>query len=315
MVAEWLNLMEQRPSRLPANHRALPLRAVVDLYHGREVKRLTAKTYDGHASALAALWTKAVKAGHIRDDRANPFGGHRVASTSPQPEEPKGFSGEELAAMFALPIFTKGERPKGGKGHASYWMPLIMLWTGSRPEEAAQLMVDDFREVAGSGWTMTYTDLGIHPHKGQRSLKTSRKRSGRRTIPVPQALLDLGLIAYVQHLRDSRETAMFPLLRTKGARKLLATAWDEWWGKLLYSRSILTKDGPPRQPAREFRHTWTTAARASAIPRDVREYAQGHKAAGGTANEGYGDLSPLGKQLAHLGFGGLDLSGVKPWKP
>jgi integrase len=315
MVAEWLNLMEQRPSRLPANHRALPLREVVDLYQGRdEVKRLTAKTYDGHASALAALWTKAAKAGQIRDDRANPFGGHRVASTAPQPEEPKGFSGEELAAMFALPIFTKGERPKGGKGHASYWMPLIMLWTGSRPEEAAQLMVDDFREVAGSGWTMTYTDLGIHPHKGQRSLKTSRKRSGRRTIPVPQALLDLGLIAYITHLRTSGEKALFPLLKTKSARKLLATAWDDWWRDLVYARGILVK-GVGRQPAREFRHTWTTAARASEIPREVREYAQGHKAAGGTANEGYGDLAPLGRQLARLRFEGLDLSGVKIWVP
>lgn len=314
MVAEWLNLMEQRPSRLTINHRALPLRDVVDLYKGMDVKRLTAKTYDGHASALATLWTKAVKAGQIRDDRANPFGGHRVASSTPQPQEPKGFSGEELAAMFALPIFTKGERPKGGKGHASYWMPLLMLWTGSRPEEAAQLMVDDFKEITGSGWTMRYTDLGIHPHKGQRSLKTSRKRSGRRTIPVPKVLLDLGLIAYITELQASGETALFPLLKTKSARRLLATAWADWWRELVYANGILAK-AAGRQPAREFRHTWTTAARASEIPREVREYAQGHKAAGGTANEGYGDLAPLGRQLARLRFEGLDLSGVKVWEP
>lgn len=315
MVAEWLDLMAERPAKLPPAQRALPLRDVVQRYAGRDdVPRLSAKTYNGHASALAALWNKARKAGQIRDDRANPFADQRVASSTPAPEEPKGFSNDELHAVFALPIFTHGERPRGGKGHASYWMPLLLLWTGARPEEVAQLMVSDFRSDGDWGWTLTYTDTGIHPIKGQRSLKTTRHRSGRRTIPLPQTLIDLGLPAYLDHLRADGETALFPLLRTKGARKLLGTAWSEWWSKLLYDHGILSKGLVQRQPTREFRHTWTTAARASEIPRDVRIYAQGHQEPGSSTNDDYGDLAPLGKQLAKLRFDGLDLSAVRPWR-
>lgn len=315
MVADWLDLLAQRPSRLPQDQRALPLRAVIDLYAGRkDVPRLTPKTFEGHASTLASLWNKARKLGQINRERHNPFTEHRIKRAVVVPEEAKGFSNDELAAMFALPIFTQGERPRGGKGHASYWMPLIMLWTGARPEEVAQLMVHDFQPIAGGGWSMNYTDLGIHPHKGQRSLKTTGRRTGRRTIPVPQKLLDLSLIAYVQHLKDNKETALFPLLRTKSARKLLATGWDDWWGKLMYSQGILSKAGEGRQPAREFRHTFATAARASEIPREVLKYTQGHKEQGNATSEGYGDLAPLGRQLAKLSYEGLDLSAVRPWE-
>ncbi|HEX7820955.1 MAG TPA: hypothetical protein VF463_10090 [Sphingobium sp.] len=313
MVSDWLDLLAQRPAKLPKAQRDLPLRSVVELYDGLgDVPRLSPKTFNGHASALAALWTKAVKAGQIRDDKANPFTNHRVVSSAPAPEEPKGFSADELTAIFSLPIFTRAERPRGGKGHASYWMPLLLLWTGARPEEVAQLMVADFKQDGQGAWFLTFTDRGIHPHKGQRSLKTTRHRSGRRTIPVPQTLLDLGLARYVEHLHGKGETALFPLLRTKSARKLLAPAWNEWWAKLLYDAGILSKDGPPRQPSREFRHTWTTAARRSGIPREAREYIQGHRAAGGTANEDYGDQEPLGMQLGNLRFNGFDLSGVRP---
>jgi hypothetical protein len=156
MVADWLDLLSKRPARLPASQRALPLRDLVALYEGRDsIKRLTAKTYDGHASALAALWKKATKAGQIRDDRSNPFAGHRVASSTPEPEEPKGFSIGELSAMFALPIFTRGEtrrspmreQPQSVKRLASNCA--IGLSPDARPlsEYFSNTMICDLRRV------------------------------------------------------------------------------------------------------------------------------------------------------------------------
>ena len=313
MVSGWVDLMAERPAKLPKVQRDMPLREVVAAYADlKDVPRLSANTYNGHASALAALWNKAIKTGQIREDRNNPFANQSATSSLPAPSAAKGFSKEELTAIFELPIFTRGERPKGGKGHASYWMPLLLLWTGARPEEVAQLMIDDFQQDTEGTWLITYTDAGIHPHKGQRRLKTTKHGSGRRTIPVPAALVDLGLPAYLEHLRAGGSSALFPALRTRGARGLLFAAWSEWWANLLYSEGILTKGDAQRQPAREFRHTWTTAARR-VNRRDILEYAQGHRAAGGTANEGYGDLAPLGKQLVSPSFEGLDLSSVMPW--
>ncbi len=316
MVSDWLDLMAQRPRQLSKRQGGLALREVVALYGERsDVARLSPKTYNGHASALAALWNKAQKTGQIAEGKSNPFANQRVANVSaPASEDAKGFSKGELESIFALPIFTSGERPQGGKGEASYWIPLLLLRTGARPEEVAQLMLADFKEANGD-WTVTFTDEGIHPHKGQRSLKTTRKQSGRRTIPVPLPLIDLGLPAYLADLRTRGELALFPLLRTKGARGLLFAGWGEWWSKLLRERGVLAPSSRQRQPSREFRHAWTTAARASGIPREACEYIQGHKAAGGTANEGYGDHAPLGRLIAGLQFEGVNLSMVAPWQP
>src|SRR3546814_13147439 len=59
-------------------------------------------------------------------------------------QDGRDFSVAELQTIFSLPVFTRGERPPHGRGEASYWLPLLLLWTGGRPEEIAQLMVSDF---------------------------------------------------------------------------------------------------------------------------------------------------------------------------
>jgi integrase len=316
-VTEWLKVLGQRPAKLPANHRALPLQEVVDFYKGKDVPRMSSKTIMTHLGALAALWTKAQEEdGFIPETLPNPFKARKYL-VAEKPEEPKQLSLDELHAIFSLPIFTIGERPVRGKGEASYWLPLMLLWTGARPEELAQLMVHDFFQdtTAEDGcWFMRITDEGEHPHKGPRRLKTSKgKKAGRREFPVPQPLLDLNIIGYVEHVKASGETALFPKLRTKGERGLLFTGFSEWWNGLLQDRGILPA-GQGRRGAREFRHNWTTAARAVRIPEDAREYIQGHYRSGVTANQDYGSRKSLGLYIDQLRYEGLDLSRVKPWR-
>lgn len=118
---------------------------------------------------------------------------------------------------------------------------------------------------------------------------------------------------YVEWLKEKGHEALFPDLRTKGARKLLFAGFGEFWGAYLRSNGIPLEQG--RQPAREFRHIWTSAARASGVPRDAREFIQGHVAAGGSANEDYGAKVSLGLEIDRVAFAGLDLSRVKPWEP
>lgn len=308
MVADWLDALAQRPAKLPQEHRAVPLPALIDLYRDRpEVPRLSAKTLVQHLSALGARWTQAGRRGRLDREAPNPFKDHDLDRTK-RPRPPKGFSSAELAAIFALPLFTEGSRPLGGKGHASYWLPLMLLFTGARPEEVAQLLVDDIYKDAKSGrWVLRITDEGVHPYKGQQSLKTEA-----RTFPVPQPLIDLGLLRHRQSLDDAGQLALFPKLRTKGDRGYLYAGLGLWWSDYLKDNGVHL-EGTGRQPMREFRHTWSTAARTSGIARENMAYIQGHKLSDETAGEGYGDLSPLGLAIDRLRFDGLDLSGVKPW--
>jgi integrase len=321
VVTEWLNLLAKRPARLAAADRKLSLRDLVARYEGRDVPKLTNKTMGQHLASLGALWNKAQgEEGHIPEGQSNPFMGRKSLAPA-APTTRKGFSPEELRAIFALPVFTRGERPRRGKGEASYWLPLLLLWTGARPEELAQLMVDDVFQDPDDPqgrWLLRITDEGTHPHKGQRTLKTSKKGSGRRTFPIHQMLLDLNLLAYVAHVRASGENALFPLLRTKGGERVeLFAGFGAWWGQYLRDHGVI----PPvdqdagRRPAREFRHNWTTAARVCRIPEDAREYLQGHSRTGATSNDKYGEKASLGTYLEQLSFVGLDLSAVKPWLP
>ncbi|MBD8619303.1 hypothetical protein IFT67_10265 [Sphingomonas sp. CFBP 13728] len=312
-ISEWLDLMAVRPSRVPSAQQSLSLQELAALYADRpDVPRLSPKTLDGHLGTIAALWRKARRAGTIDEYISDPFK-DRKAATGPKRKGPKGFSAAELQRIFALPIFTTGHRPRRGRGEASYWLPLILLWSGARPEEIAQMTVADIAPDANTGrWMMTITDTGHHPVKGPQSLKTTKSDSGVRSFPVPQPLIALGLLDYLEWLRANGDTALFPKLTLKSARKLLFPSFGPWWSLYLRENDAVPVGGG-RQPAREFRHTWTTAARLSGIPRDAREYLQGHSAANGTANEGYGDLTPLGLTIDSLVFPGLDFSGVKCW--
>jgi hypothetical protein len=119
---------------------------------------------------------------------------------------------------------------------------------------------------------------------------------------VPRALKDLGLLDYLAHFTGRGEMALFPLLRLKGRRGDLYPSFGGWFADYVYDHGVLPRSAE-RQPVREFRHTWTTAARASGIARDAREYLQGRKAPGrGTSDDDYGFTDVLAEQIDRLTF-------------
>ncbi len=313
MVADWIDLLARRPAKLPLGDRDVPLPALVERYEGRtDIPRLSSKTLEQHRSSLAARWKQAAKRGRIDREAPNPFSDHDIDRT-PKRRKAKGFSEAELRSIFDLPIFTKGERPKGGKGEASFWIALFMLHTGARPEEVAQLIVDDiFQDPKSGRWAMRYTDEGEHEYKVHQRLKTSRVGSGNRTFPIPRPLLDLGLLAYRKDLIRSGESVLFPKLRTKGSRMNLYPGFGEWWSNHLKENGVVL-EGTGRQPMREFRHTWSTAARRCGVAKEAMAYLQGHGAPDATAGDDYGSLDPLGLQMDKIAFEELDLTRVLPW--
>lgn len=316
-VSSVLDLMAQRPVKLPAAERDLGLPELARLYQGQPgVRRMSPRTQEVRMSSMSTLWKMAIKEGPIPDEIPNPFVGREYAKTPWRQKTAIGFSAEELTSYFSLPPFQEGARPVRGRGEAIFWLPLIAMFTGARPEEVAQLLVADIhtRELDGR-WVVRFTDEGTHPLKGPQTLKTAKYESGRRTFPVPQALLDLGLPQYLNFLRREGSTALFPLLRLKGRRGDLYSSFGGWFGDYLYDNGVLSR-GTGRQPVREFRHTWTTAARASGIARDAREYLQGRKPPGrGTTDDDYGEKHVLSDQISRLVFP-LDITALVPvWRP
>ncbi|MEH6757739.1 MAG: hypothetical protein V7676_09515 [Parasphingorhabdus sp.] len=312
MVNEWLELLAKRPSRLPKEHRQTPLRELVEIYEGRtDIPFLMPQTLKGRSVYLAGRWDAIAAAGGMVEGQSNPFRGHKFQRNAAS-RMVKGFSASELRAIFSLPIFTAGERPDGGKGEASYWLPLLMLTTGARPTEVAQLLTGNVWQTDGV-WLIKFTDEGEHPAIGPKTLKTARTESGKRTFPVPSRLLDLKFIEYIDHLNASGEVAMFPRLNPKSAAgNDLHASYGVWWGEYLREMGILPT-GVTRQPSKGFRHVWQTAALNAKVPREAREYIMGHTDSGGNAQRFYGDWTALGEYIHVVDPEGPDWSKVLRW--
>ena len=67
----------------------------------------------------------------------------------PLGEVEKPYTIQELSTIFNSPVFTHGERLKRFEGDATYWMPLLGLYTGARLNELGQLYTEDFGEEEG----------------------------------------------------------------------------------------------------------------------------------------------------------------------
>jgi hypothetical protein len=306
-VSEWLDMMVLCPLPTHKRDKPLPLAKLVAKYDGDEkVKRITGRTVEKHCRSMAAIWNRAMRNGWI-DERANPFSSHDIEAQNSKGGNP--CTPEELAAIFRLPVFTKGERPIRGRGEAAFWLPLLSLHTGARPAEVAQLILADFWQEDGV-WIMRYTDEGDHPLTGPRRLKTSEHGTGRRKFPVPLALLDLGLTDYIAWLKAQREEALFPQLTatTKG----LYRPFGDWWSLYTKEHRVIASD---KRPLREFRHMFATRGRASGVTEDALNYILGHSIAGAPTTASYGDRSPLGREITKITDFGVDLGHIPRWTP
>jgi integrase len=301
-AAAFKAALQSAPARLSQQDRARPLRDVIAAYADRpDVPRIHARTVNQHVSALERVWDWAVAHGHARGDK-NPFAGLRIKRAERAPAasaKPKEYSIGDLTRLFATPVFAAGERPSRGRGEAAYWLPLVALFTAARREEVAMLMVRDVARDADSGrWMLTIGDPTPHPTKGARRTKTG----AQRTFPLPLALIRLGFLDHVEGMRAAGEQRLFPSLTITNARRQLGAKWGEWWSEYVKAAGISVSE-----PMHGFRHAWSTAARASGVPKDAREWIMGH-AGDGRTNDQYGNRAALAHHMDAVRFAGLDLS-------
>lgn len=127
----------------------------------------------------------------------------------------RAFTTEELRKIFNPRSYLKNTARTPSK----YWAPLIALFTGMRLEEIVQLHIADIRQDEGV-WCFDINDREDGKHV--------KSDAGKRLVPVhPFLLNDLGLLRYIESVKEEGQTRLFPELKRekKGNMGGPVTSW------------------------------------------------------------------------------------------
>jgi integrase len=140
---------------------------------------------------------------------ANPMGANVATKREiAQARRPyKEFSNEDIARLFGANYRDAMNKPDW------YFGPLIALYSGARLGEIADLELVTFEII--DGVKCAFVQKGKTP-------------DSRRSVPIHQVLLDLGLWEYVEALKARGETHLFPHRPDDKRGKSLGRQWGLW---------------------------------------------------------------------------------------
>lgn len=270
-----------------------------------------AATINKWLTCLQSVLNWARKNGVIPDEVvwADPVSGMRlkVPRSKRRPWET-----DELSVLFGSPIYLQGARPKGGKGEAAYWMPLLALYSGARLNELAPICVDDVKADPASGVRFMTV---IEDEDAGRSVKTE---NSVRAFPIHPELVRIGFLEFVNQRRiaNGPSARLFPQL-TPGSKGGFGEAFSKWFGRYKRSLGIDNKNSV----FHSFRHGFKDALRAAGVNEDANDALTGH-GGGNVVARGYGwedmvrrfGFSTLNAAVQKAQYPGLDLSALR-WRP
>jgi integrase len=273
-----------------------------------DAPRIKAATVNKWLNCLGAVLNWSRKNGLIPDEVpwSDPVSGMRLTEerSNRQPWEL-----EELKALFASPVYLKGQRPLGGKGEAAYWLPLLALFSGARLNELAPMCVDDVKLDAASGVRFITV---IEDADAGRSVKTD---SSVRAVPIHSELVRIGFLEFVENVRQrgGPSARLFPQL-TPGPKGGFGEAFSKWFGR--YKRDLGIDN--PSSVFHSFRHGFKDALRAAGVNEDVNDALTGHSG-GNSVARGYGwkdmvrrfGFPTLYAAVEKVCYPGLDLEALK----
>lgn len=202
------------------------------------------------------------------------------------------FTDDERKVLFASPLFQGCKNDM--KWHEvgthkirdhRYWLPHVMMYSGARPGEIAQLLVDDIRQMHGV-WVMHFTDEG-DPEK---SLKT---KGSFRVVPVHSKLIEMGFIEHVERQRAAGCRRVFPEAE-RNARGHIANKFEKKFGTYLTKLGLKKGRGLTLY---SFRHGFSDAMRAAGYMDEEFGFLMGHSKFSMTARYGQMPEGTLKKRV------------------
>ena len=231
-------------SHWPARARVLPgfkgmsARAIVQKAKTLKLAGIEIRTKEKHLDRLRVYFNWCVQRRWMAN---NPLTGVRL-QTKGQKYAPKrrAFSKDELQQLFAPEL----RRAHCLSDPSKFWIPLLALYTGARLRELAQLRCVDVRPVVGI-W-----GVDIVPEVGP--LKNS---GSQRFVPLPDVLLNAGLLEYLEDLKQKGFDRLFPD-GSWDAKNGPGDRMSKWWARTFMPAAGLHDDA---LVFHSFRHTLASA--------------------------------------------------------
>jgi integrase len=264
-----------------------------------EAQKIGPGTVNKLVGGVQAVCRWARKEHLLPDDWADPFAEMRLE----EDESVRApFDPDELRTIFGTPVFTEGERPKGGQGAAAFWLPLLALFGGERLSELAGLRASDVTHNQLIGAVSIYITAD---RKAARRLKT---KQSERFVPVHSQVVKLGFLDYVAAQAKTRgdKAWLFPLVApdTNGT-----AAFSKWFGRYIGAHGV----SDPAKVFHSFRHTFTDALRLANVSDEVKNALLGWTGGGMAARYGAKDKAArfrhkLSEAVECVTYPELDLS-------
>jgi integrase len=191
-----------------------------------------------------------------------------------------------------------------------FWLPLICLFMGMRPNEVAQMHLDDLKHTKQGTWYLDVVATGDEDDsKLVGSAKTLKTATSRRKVPLHPELIKIGFLQFVQSRKKAvSNPRLFPALKPDKYGNHATYALKRFRDDYLPSAIKMQ----PRQSFYSFRHSWRDALRRiDAQPATLQTL--GAWSQGKLTSDDYGDKSDpdyQAKFMNEITFPELDLSSL-----
>lgn len=287
-VREWKALLMLYPVKATETKAFAGMKIAQIVEHNKTVGKplLTSRTVNRYLSSLGAFCSWLVAHGYID---SNPTDGMSLAKDKRKKAYP--FTVEQMNMLFKSPLFTgckSDEAPRFWNKPGTvlirdhrYWVPLIMLYSGARPAEIAQLAVKDIRQDQET-WIMDITETS---DEGEEDLKSLKTLGSRRIVPIHPQLVRLGFLNYLEETKKAGHSRVFPLA-TRNTRGQMIADFSREFGRYLTKIGLKQGRGISLY---SFRHGAVDALRRAGYLDDQFNFIFGH-GNGNLVTRGYGVL-------------------------
>jgi integrase len=220
-VREWKALLMKYPVKAAETREFAGMSLAQIVRHNEKIQKpvITVRTVNRYLSGLSAFCSWLVIHGYLNQHPAE-----GMFLKKPKERTTLPFTIDQLNTLFKSPLFAGCQSADEWRNIAKpgnvrirdhrYWVPLIMLFSGARPAEIAQLDVADVRQEHGH-WIMHITTEG----EGHKSVKTA---GSMRVVPVHPDLIKLGFISYRNGMEKTGNTRLFPEAKRNGRGQMIA---------------------------------------------------------------------------------------------